>query len=223
MAKIVRIPDPVYCPCPEPRVGLLETPPRWHATVYTEIFLMNAPGKGGWSLRVKICPRSIFHNIFCPAFLTWPHSIGKKEYGIKHMNYNGSHPARHTLKAFPRKEITRICFTNPSVINDFMTNCGKLEQVVNWLIIQIMQLLWGLLSLLVSWACPLWFDFLYGIYLMYEMRSYKKSENRPPPLRNGLLYGMDLTYTPSKKKLLTCSTWILKNRGVTFFGQCSQL
>ena len=28
-------------------------------------------------------------------------------------------------------------------------------------------------------------------------------------------------YTPSKKKLLACSTWILKNWGVTFFGQCS--
>ncbi len=28
-------------------------------------------------------------------------------------------------------------------------------------------------------------------------------------------------YTPPKKKLLACSTWILKNRGVTFFGQCS--
>ncbi len=30
-----RIPDPVSCRCPEPRMGLLETPPRWHATVYT--------------------------------------------------------------------------------------------------------------------------------------------------------------------------------------------
>ena len=29
-----RIPDPVSCRCPEPRVGLLETQPRWHATVY---------------------------------------------------------------------------------------------------------------------------------------------------------------------------------------------
>ncbi len=28
-----RIPDPVSCRCPEPTVGLLETPPRWHATI----------------------------------------------------------------------------------------------------------------------------------------------------------------------------------------------
>ncbi len=27
-----RTPDPVSCRCPEPRVGLLETPPCWHAT-----------------------------------------------------------------------------------------------------------------------------------------------------------------------------------------------
>ncbi len=29
-----RIPDPMSCRCPEPRVGLLETPPRWHMTIY---------------------------------------------------------------------------------------------------------------------------------------------------------------------------------------------
>ncbi len=29
----VRFLDPVSCRCPEPRVGLLETPPRWHATI----------------------------------------------------------------------------------------------------------------------------------------------------------------------------------------------
>ena len=29
----VRFVDPVSCRCPEPRVGLLETPPRWHATI----------------------------------------------------------------------------------------------------------------------------------------------------------------------------------------------
>ena len=35
MAKIVRIPDPGSCRCPEPRVDLLETPPPWHETTYT--------------------------------------------------------------------------------------------------------------------------------------------------------------------------------------------
>ena len=35
--------------------------------------------------------------------------------------------------------------------------------------------------------------------------------------------GFKVIYTPPKNKLLACTTWILKNRGVTFFGQCSQL
>ena len=30
-----RIPDPVSCRCPEPRLGLLETPPRWHVTIFS--------------------------------------------------------------------------------------------------------------------------------------------------------------------------------------------
>ena len=29
-----RIPEPMSCRCPEPRVGLLETLPRWHVTIY---------------------------------------------------------------------------------------------------------------------------------------------------------------------------------------------
>ena len=38
------IPDPVSCRCPEPRVGLLATPPRWHATIYCSV-------PAGWGLR----------------------------------------------------------------------------------------------------------------------------------------------------------------------------
>ncbi len=30
-----RVPGPVSCRCPEPRVGLLETLPRWQATIYS--------------------------------------------------------------------------------------------------------------------------------------------------------------------------------------------
>ncbi len=31
-----RIPGPMSCHCPEPRVGLLETAPRWHATIFSQ-------------------------------------------------------------------------------------------------------------------------------------------------------------------------------------------
>ena len=34
---VYRIPGPVSCRCPEPRAGLLETPPRWHATIYCRV------------------------------------------------------------------------------------------------------------------------------------------------------------------------------------------
>ncbi len=42
-----RIPDPMSCRCPEPRVGLLETPPRWHATIYC--FSFGVTGRLFWA------------------------------------------------------------------------------------------------------------------------------------------------------------------------------
>ncbi len=41
---VKRIPDPLSCRCPEPRVGLLETPPRWHATTSTQQVFTFLPG-----------------------------------------------------------------------------------------------------------------------------------------------------------------------------------
>ncbi len=40
---------------------------------------------------------------------------------------------------------------------------------------------------------------------------------------SGAMTRISWVYTPSKKKLLACSTWNFLNRGVTFFGHCSQL
>ncbi len=44
-----RIPDPVSCRCPEPRVGLLETPPRWQATICLQLqCIQNPEPLGQW-------------------------------------------------------------------------------------------------------------------------------------------------------------------------------
>ncbi len=55
----LRIPDPVSCRCTEPRVGLLETPPRWHATIYTSAL----------SQGLNHCHRGSINRFFIKVFL----------------------------------------------------------------------------------------------------------------------------------------------------------
>ena len=44
MAKRTKGSLTLSCRCPKPRMGLLETPPRWHATIYGKVVLYCSSG-----------------------------------------------------------------------------------------------------------------------------------------------------------------------------------
>ena len=98
-----RIPDPVSCQCPEPRVGLLETPHRWHATI------CNPKGRpGGGASRRKSCIASSSSKIW-----KYPYRVEciDENYTLStHFPYTLIFPI-HTKKwTFIRKPPFHICY-----------------------------------------------------------------------------------------------------------------